>query len=114
MKKLLCLLGIHDWRGCTCFRCGKKRDIYHSFKGCTCERCGAVRHSYMVVEQKDSIPDCVFASGEPCTGPGCCENYPGPGTRWERLRCSVCGHETERKYDIGNPFVQYYPPTKDE
>ena len=32
MKKLLCLLGIHDWHGCTCFRCGKKRDIYHIFK----------------------------------------------------------------------------------
>ena len=114
MKSFTCSLGLHKWNGCVCVSCGAKRDMEHDWDGCTCKRCGVVKHDYEVVEEHDKVPDCIWSSGDPCTGPGCCSMYPGPGTRWQKLRCKDCGHEIERKFDIGDEFVQYYPAHNDE
>jgi hypothetical protein len=37
--KLACFFR-HDWDGCVCRRCGKKRDEGHDWDGCICRRCG--------------------------------------------------------------------------
>lgn len=41
--KLSCLFGGHDWDGCVCRRCGRKRDKDHDWDGCVCRRCGEKR-----------------------------------------------------------------------
>ena len=141
MESIRCKIGIHDWNGCTCRRCGKQRDEAHNWYGCkcatcgktrnefhcfnnpcVCAKCGIVKHSYEIMEQKDTIPDCVYSAGEPCTGPdhckkypgsGKCENFPGEGTRWEFLKCCLCGAEAERTFKIGEE-VPYYAKHKYE
>jgi len=42
---LKCLLGIHEWNGCKCTRCGTMRDKGHHWDGCICSKCGKIRHS---------------------------------------------------------------------
>ncbi|OAD19624.1 hypothetical protein THIOM_004732 [Candidatus Thiomargarita nelsonii] len=39
---------IHDWDGCICKACRKKRDKHHVLKGCTCKKCGVVIHDWSV------------------------------------------------------------------
>ena len=97
---LKCLFGYHNWDGCKCTVCGKTRDKGHVFNGCTCEKCGKVEHEYEVIDYEEFRPDCIYAAGEPCTGPGCCEFYPGPGKRIDKVRCRKCGHETTVEYNI--------------
>jgi hypothetical protein len=42
-----CTLGLHNWNGCKCIKCGKVRDEGHDWgKDCKkCERCGATRNN---------------------------------------------------------------------
>lgn len=42
-KNLKCKLGMHDWSGCYCTKCGKTRDERHDWKGCKCLACGKTR-----------------------------------------------------------------------
>ena len=67
---LLCFVAGHKWNGCTCTRCGSKRN--HEWNGCTCVNCGFVRdenHNFI------SVPD-------KCTAV-----------------CSVCGKEVEAQHE---------------
>ena len=46
MMPVRCLLGLHDWRGCTCQGCGKVRDSGHDLDGnCVCRVCRQERHT---------------------------------------------------------------------
>lgn len=38
-----CRIKGHDWDGCTCRRCGAKRDEAHDWNGCKCRRCRKTR-----------------------------------------------------------------------
>jgi uncharacterized protein (TIGR02145 family) len=42
--KIKCLIGIHNWNGCKCFKCGKVRNDQHHWKKCMCTQCGKVRN----------------------------------------------------------------------
>ena len=44
---LKCVIGLHEWAGCTCGKCGRTRDQGHDWsKDCeTCAKCGATRQS---------------------------------------------------------------------
>lgn len=42
LQKIRCLLGQHDWDGCTCRNCPTTRDAEHEADGCRCRRCRAV------------------------------------------------------------------------
>ena len=33
----------HDWNGCKCKRCGKRRNTQHDWNGCRCKHCGKTR-----------------------------------------------------------------------
>lgn len=39
----VCSIFGHKWYGCTCSRCGIRRDAGHSWKKCRCEICGKIR-----------------------------------------------------------------------
>lgn len=59
-----CLPLLHSWRGCTCTRCGKKKDDgEHDWLGCTCKICGEVHdsdHSFFPVSVGGNIERCVI------------------------------------------------------
>lgn len=40
---VLCRLGLHQWRGCKCSKCGNNRADGHEWRGCKCLKCGKVR-----------------------------------------------------------------------
>jgi ankyrin repeat protein len=47
---LKCKIGLHSWRGCKCYECGKIRDEQHDWYICKCSRCGKTRddnHSWI-------------------------------------------------------------------
>src|SRR5262245_13075727 len=46
LKKLLCCFDHHDWQGCECRGCGRRRSAEHSFLGCVCTICGGQIHQY--------------------------------------------------------------------
>ncbi len=39
----LCSIFGHKWNGCTCSRCGEKKDSGHSWNHCRCQICGKTR-----------------------------------------------------------------------
>ena len=102
MNSIRCKLGIHDWDGCTCNRCGKQRDKGHvldeenikqgSISGCKCKKCGKTIHDFQVIKEFDDYPTCPN-SGTECWGPcGLCE--PPPGYHYKTLECRKCGYIT--------------------
>lgn len=40
---LLCNLSFHNWKGCTCLKCGKTRNKDHHWDACICDVCGKMR-----------------------------------------------------------------------
>jgi len=61
----ICLPGLHAWRGCTCTRCGKKKDDWEGcdWLGCTCKICGTVidtNHSYYPMSINGDTERCVI------------------------------------------------------
>jgi len=74
---LLGFYGLHTWRGCTCVRCGKKKEdgSGHDWFGCTCRICGDVRdsnHSFYPVGIGEDVERCSICgktknmNAEPC------------------------------------------------
>jgi len=45
MKNLLCIIGFHSWKGCTCIHCPATRDTGHDWDGCKCIHCPVTRDS---------------------------------------------------------------------
>ena len=97
-----CMMGLHDWDGCVCRRCGKQRDRDHDRDGCRCRKCGKIEHRFETVTSEFIHgPGCCWDLSEPCVGPHCgtpCDSwFPGrAGERRETLRCRFCGAEALR------------------
>ena len=118
--KLSCLFG-HKWNGCTCERCGQRRDQDHDFtykfkaKNClgtcrVCQKTVELPHDFKPVTGKCYM-ECARCHGQTQPNhqyqsePGSCKNVcsvcgkvvykhsfvPVPGT--DRTVCSVCGKE---------------------
>lgn len=109
MKSIMCKLGIHDWDGCTCRRCGKQRDKGHvldrdnikegRISGCKCKKCGKTMHNFEVIDEHDEYPTCPN-SGTECWGPcGLCDP---PGTAYHvmLMKCKDCGYETTESINL--------------
>ena len=95
-----CLLGFHEWAGCVCHACGKRRDqghdwskdcedcvtcgklrsSAHNWNGCKCSQCGKTRE-----EGHDWSKDC-----ETCA---VCEKTRGKAHDWSKdcEKCGSCG-----------------------
>lgn len=80
--KLSCLFGSHDWDGCVCRRCGRKRDKFHDWDNCLCLRCGKKKcesdtsHQWEFTgkEEKYCSTKCSRGGGQhldPCYGVDC-------------------------------------------
>ncbi|MFN8257439.1 MAG: FISUMP domain-containing protein [Bacteroidales bacterium] len=79
----ICSIGFHSWEGCTCSKCGKKRDLHHQYENndCgTCIKCGAIHD-----ENHDWSKDC-----ERCTK---CGKTRSNHHNWliNCEKCSKCG-----------------------
>jgi hypothetical protein len=94
---LKCVVGMHEWSGCKCSKCGKARDEghdwladceqcakcgktrsgAHSWSGCKCSKCGKTRG-----EGHDWSKDC-----ESCAK---CGNKRAGAHAWDRCKCEKC------------------------
>ena len=79
---LKCALGLHEWSGCQCSKCGKTRDEGHDWrKDCEkCSKCGKTRD-----EGHDWIKDC-----EKCSK---CGKTRQGAHFWVETGCSKCGRK---------------------
>lgn len=76
MANLLCKLGLHEWKGCKCARCGETRDEEHSWDGCKCTKCRRTR------DEEHSWDGCK------CTK---CGKVRDTGHKIENYKCQKCG-----------------------
>ena len=86
---LKCFFGAHEWRGCTCSRCGSSRDEEHDWNGCKCRKCNASRNA--------------THTWDGCRCPKC------GATRdmmheWQGFKCTRCG---TIKKDCGHTEAQH-------
>ena len=82
---LACWLKDHDWNGCVCRRCGKKRDDEHDWSGCVCRRCGNKR------DEEHDWDGCVCLR---------CGKKRDEGHEWDECVCRRCGN----KRDVGHDW----------
>lgn len=61
--KLKCILGIHEWNGCKCSKCGKERDQEHDWSGCTCTKCYRTRDEWH--EWTGDLQKCIRCGARP-------------------------------------------------
>ncbi len=119
---IYCKLGLHQWSGCKCTMCGKKRDTEHQWNGCKCTICGKVRdteHQWKgcrcltcgkTRNQGHNLNKCM------CTV--CHTAMPvwmSDVHLWNGCKCTVCGqvqdedHEWEIVYDKSCNDCPYQP-----
>lgn len=89
---LICLLGLHDWDGCTCKRCGKTRE--HDWDGCKCKRCEKARDEQHVWDGC-KCKRCGNTRDEQHDWDGCkcknCEKTRDEQHSWDGYNCKRCG-----------------------
>jgi hypothetical protein len=91
-----CMFGFHDWKGCTCAKCGKSRNEEHDW-GMDCEkcaRCGAIRqnpHNWNGCK----CAQCGKGRDESHSWEGCkctqCGKTRDEDHSWDGCKCSACG-----------------------
>lgn len=101
MKKgLFCVVGKHDWLGCTCIKCGTRRDEGHDWntgwggwkETCKCGRCGATRDIH-----HDFSKDCRV-----CSLCGKFLSEEDAHHDWQfTCRCRLCGKDREHQWNGG-------------
>lgn len=99
-NRLLCLIGKHDWLGCTCMKCGMHRDEGHEWMAgwggwketCKCGRCGATRDVH-----HDFSKDCRVCSvcGKSLSEEDAQHDF------FFACRCRLCGKDTEHQWNGG-------------
>jgi hypothetical protein len=98
---LKCLVGMHEWAGCKCPKCGKTRDEGHKWAGCKCPKCGKTRD-----EGHDWSVDCEKCSR--CTKTrnvghqlkNCrCEICRFVRHQWSLCKCEICGEIRNKEHD---------------
>ena len=113
--KISCLFG-HKWNGCTCSRCGEKRDeghnwdlcngrcricgkehpVEHDWKGCKCQRCGKTRdegHDWDLCNGRCRICGKEHPVEHAWNGCKCtrCGKTRNEGHQWKGTKCLRCG-----------------------
>jgi hypothetical protein len=83
---LKCKLGLHEWNGCKCSKCGKTRDIGHQWNGCQCSKCYKTRD-----EGHNWRKDCQRCS--------VCHKTRDIEHRWNGCRCSNCRETRDQDHD---------------
>ena len=98
---LMCTVGIHDWNGCECQKCGKIRDKGHDWtEDCQkCAKCGKTRdenHKWdgcrCTVCSKTRDEDHKW-DGCRCTA---CDKTRDEGHHWDRCKCTACGKTRDK------------------
>ena len=94
-----CILGFHSWDGCTCTKCGKKRDEAHRLTECKCEICGKVLHKW---DGGCTCKVCGIVGNQKahrwdggCTCKVCGLVREKKGHKWDNGVCSICGKRTK-------------------
>jgi hypothetical protein len=94
-KCLICSQSIHEWKGCTCTKCGSTRNEDHTWYGCKCIQCGEIR---------DMSHDWGGCKCKRCGTTRDMEH------KWNRCKCSVCnavrdeGHVWKTSYNNDDGF----------
>lgn len=101
---LRCGASVHDFDGCTCRRCGLRRDDGHRWKGCHCAVCGKTSPPAFHPWDGCVCPSCGLtrARGHDFDGCTCrkCGLRRDEGHRWEGCRCAVCGAVSPQPYHV--------------
>ena len=118
--KLFCHLGIHEWKGCLCSKCGKSRDQehdwskdcercaacpatrtdVHEWKGCICSKCGKTRdqeHDWSRDCEKCAV--CCVTRSDAHEWDGCiCKKCCSIAHEWKNCQCTKCGEKRDQDH----------------
>lgn len=98
--RLLCKLGLHEWDGCECKQCDKKRDVEHDWsKNCEkCAKCGAARrdvHKWdrCQCKQCGKRRDVEHDWSKNCEKCAKCGATRRDTHKWDAGKCTICGRK---------------------
>ena len=98
-------IGQHDWNGCKCNRCSKKRDEQHDWDACACKRCSKKRdeqHEWngctckKCYKERDEHHDW----SQSCNKCSICGELVNDNHNWEGCRCTKCSVTRDKGHDI--------------